>query len=143
MPSLCLSGQRTRGMGHTGRSPLDTTVTSHHPRTGHGSWHHTMTPHYGPLARGAQSPSQGIRGAQGALGQGLLQEPCLLLSSSHLLPCEHHPLPLPVQPLISPGTDSKSCHRKQEDGHHYSMSAAGTQPAIAVTSTAAVSITWA
>lgn len=122
------------GWGTRAGAPRTPQSPSHPPSKGRTQ---LLAPHHdttlGTSGSWSPEPQQGIRGgpgdqhlplARGALGQGLLQEPCLLLSSSHLLPCEHQPLP--VHPLISPGTDSKSCHRKQNDGQHSSMSAAGT-----------------
>lgn len=60
-PACASVASETGRMGHTGREPSDTLTH----RAGHGSWHHSMSPHHRPLARAAQSPSQGTWGAWG------------------------------------------------------------------------------
>lgn len=109
--------------------------------------HHTMdlclveprAPAKGPGVAWGTSTAFGSRGCGPGPSPGAL-------SSSHLLPCEYQPLsllPLPLQPLSSPRTDSKSCPRKQNDGHHCPMSGC-RHSAVTVTTTppACPWVTW-
>lgn len=109
--------------------------------------HHTMglclveprAPAKGPGVAWGTSTAFGARGCGPGPSPGAL-------SSSHLLPCEYQPLsllPLPLQPLSSPRTDSKSCPRKQNDGHHCPMSGC-RHSAVTVTTTppACPWVTW-